>query len=456
MVEGFEIRRLDLARRDFALAVLPKRLYFEGHSSSPTDTPENELFPSGRRPRPIRPETAHETSITEARELAGSSLATDGALLELEDFRTGLSSLSRTRLAGDTVPAGNDRLNALYKQHGFECAPGDAQLLVVPTGRRSERIAGSFATGLARAFAVRGVKVDVRVAREVPETGDGRFAVHVLFDHRREHDARGLRLVRELEADGIRVRRSYADDDLRFSIPEQCASLLQALGGRPHSLLVGGVPDDLWFAGVDMSHRVDERRSILCVTLLDPGGKLVRAWRGEQRLDERIDRSLLGHALDRIVAEVGSEQRDGRIFALRDGRLLDGERHYRQEIGGVAVTWVEVRKRGNPPLWYGADPSVPPADTWARVPDAEAAFYVAEPLPRLGGWGMPIKLTWSGRHDPVGLGIDGIARAVAGLRWAPTLGTKPIRLPAPLYWADGIAGASDTDLRFRGQPVEQL
>ena len=37
------------------------------------------------------------------------------------------------------------------------------------------------------------------------------------------------------------------------------------------------------------------------------------------------------------------------------------------------------------------------------------------------------------------------------LMYSPGLGNKLRGTPAPIYWADGIAGASDADLRFRGQ-----
>ena len=39
---------------------------------------------------------------------------------------------------------------------------------------------------------------------------------------------------------------------------------------------------------------------------------------------------------------------------------------------------------------------------------------------------------------------------------APSLGMKPHRSPAPIYWANGIAGIKETNCQFRGQLGNQL
>ena len=44
-----------------------------------------------------------------------------------------------------------------------------------------------------------------------------------------------------------------------------------------------------------------------------------------------------------------------------------------------------------------------------------------------------------------------LAEILVALTYAPGLGSRRSRFPAPIYWADGIAGANDRDLRFRGQ-----
>ena len=50
----------------------------------------------------------------------------------------------------------------------------------------------------------------------------------------------------------------------------------------------------------------------------------------------------------------------------------------------------------------------------------------------------------------------GIAAIITALVYAPGLGNKERTLPAPIYWADGIAAASDIDLRFRGQQTTHI
>ena len=58
--------------------------------------------------------------------------------------------------------------------------------------------------------------------------------------------------------------------------------------------------------------------------------------------------------------------------------------------------------------------------------------------------------------DGMRLGPELLARILFAQTLMPGLGLRQRRLPAPIYWADGIAGASDDDLRFRGQCVVNL
>ena len=52
------------------------------------------------------------------------------------------------------------------------------------------------------------------------------------------------------------------------------------------------------------------------------------------------------------------------------------------------------------------------------------------------------------------LDIPGAPDALIGLSLAPGLGMHRREKPAPIYWADGIAGAHSGDLRFAGNALE--
>jgi hypothetical protein len=93
------------------------------------------------------------------------------------------------------------------------------------------------------------------------------------------------------------------------------------------------------------------------------------------------------------------------------------------------------------------------------VPDTDngqhIAFMVTNPEVNFG-FAQVLKLHWEERWNRIGLSTDQILGIVCAMSFSPGLGLHRHTLPAPVYWADGIAGASDTDLRFRGQRVTRL
>jgi hypothetical protein len=83
-------------------------------------------------------------------------------------------------------------------------------------------------------------------------------------------------------------------------------------------------------------------------------------------------------------------------------------------------------------------------------------FLVSAP-PRLDDQ-LPnvLKFAWDDGMNGLQLDAASIAELVTASAAAPSLGLHPHHLPAALYWADGIASASDHDLRFRGIPVSRV
>ena len=54
------------------------------------------------------------------------------------------------------------------------------------------------------------------------------------------------------------------------------------------------------------------------------------------------------------------------------------------------------------------------------------------------------------RKNPNKYTIQQIAELLVVTSYQPRLGPHPTLHPSPIYWADGFAGASDTQLQFRG------
>ena len=79
-------------------------------------------------------------------------------------------------------------------------------------------------------------------------------------------------------------------------------------------------------------------------------------------------------------------------------------------------------------------------------------FISTTPPSRENALANIFKVTWHPKRNRLNLESSEIAEILISSSAAPGLGLHPHHLPAAIYWADGIAGASDVDLRFRGIP----
>jgi hypothetical protein len=196
---------------------------------------------------------------------------------------------------------------------------------------------------------------------------------------------------------------------------------------------------------------------MLAVTLVDPYGALAGSWLTLHSQDETVE---VG-ALSSILRSVGLKLRDiasqpDSVLVLRDGRLFEKEHAATYLDLPLPAVLIEYRKSNNPPLLAGASfkPAIPPIA--GQVDETSTVFASNGQALRSNGLATVHRLTWRAAWNPLLLSGGDIARLVRSLSFAPTLGMHPSSLPAPLYWANGIAGASDYDLRFRGSGFVQV
>ena len=230
---------------------------------------------------------------------------------------------------------------------------------------------------------------------------------------------------------------------------------ITAAGGRTFRLRIDGSPQNLWSIGIDLGHKRNHSR--LCVTLLRPDGSLMKAWLGHQALNERATPDLLRAMLKEAHAAALNEDKTSSFLILRDGRWPAGS-NPGSLLGPLRdrSTTIEVRKGGNPLIWCGSPALLPGPHFWGGFDNQSGLLFCSPDARQAGrrkGIGGRLKITWDTNLNQLALNRHQIARLVLGSRFAPTLGAKPPLLPAALYWADGIAGATETDLRFRGQQV---
>ena len=245
-------------------------------------------------------------------------------------------------------------------------------------------------------------------------------------------------------------RRAYANDPLNFSIPDQFPSLIMAAGGTPHRSSSAGRLNGIWTLGVDLSHRVEARESVLAITLVDPAGRLKGAWKISQSLDETVNEQNLISLLEHCRSRLLELSFTGQILVLRDGRLFENERYETySDVLKCEVSVVEIRKRHNPQVVDGENRSI--RAPWAGIVTKTNTMFISTTPPApANALANVLKVTWHPTRNRLNLEPSEIAEILISSSAAPGLGQRPHHLPSAIYWADGIAGASDEDLRFRG------
>lgn len=468
--DGCLISRLWLGPKRWALAVTGKRLYFKGDGFFLDDRQEH-LIVSGNRP----PSPDTEKQLTNQWDLLTILMKGLGSLshkpVSLRSLDCDLA-LAREVWIGKiarTMPPAS--LNDLYREFGFDSVPEDFAISVCPLDGVSSAVAEEFARRIKRTGKQRHADVRARIwnpeeiearINTLKEAGGsvmrGRCVLFVLpsKEHGPSHDA--CALFGALERARVPFRRAYCDDQLKYSIPDQLPSLLIAAGGRPHRSLTQLGNQPVWTVGVDLGHHPERSSSVLALTLVDPEGSLVAVWTKEQTRDETARHSVLSHLLMKCVKRLRSFDNSPHVVVLRDGRLFENEPFsVYKEAFRSNFSLFEYRKRGNPQIInLGIKPSAVPGPMAAMVPGESTMFIVVvspkteQDLPRVA------KVSWRERWNGLGMEPHRLASMLAVSATAPGLGLHPRHLPAAIYWADGVAGASDEDLRFRGVPVKRI
>ena len=365
-----------------------------------------------------------------------------------------------------------DRVSSYLESHGVDAAPRGARIALVSEPGLPEETSATFLEDLIAVLHRRGVDQAIQVrTRSVQEleaglaAGGGRRGIgarcdvdavwFVLRTKTVEPAPKMFELFRRLDALRVPWRRAYADDARDYSVGDQAGSLIQAVGGVTHRIGLRGARTLPWTLGIDLSHHRDVEQSRVCVTLVGPAGRLTGAWCALQARDETARpeslRPLVRMAGERLRESGGTDV----VLVIRDGKHFKGDRPalYREELETGAEV-LELAKNGNPPLFEEpADgcPISPGTAVSGFHPESDWIFLLPGVTQETGGLGSVLKFRRLKGGDSSKFTDRDLAEALVALTYAPVLGSRRSNFPAPIYWADGIAGASDVDLRFRGQ-----
>lgn len=468
-VDGWQFSPMWLGSQESALALLARRIYLKVDGSVDR-RPEREILDSNEKPR--SPFSNRLTSLLGFLEGIPQWCPRHfGPKVELSDCNDEV--LRGVQLIGARCAFSSaTKLRTVHTRCKFLSVPSAFEVVICCDELVDPADATDLEAHATAGFRDRGAAVTIRhfaiedLDRRLTALDEGdkprRFDVPVWFLLRSSSELPSAKLARTLhrmDRHGLPWRRAFATDNRQWSVPDQLGSVLHAAGGHSHSVVLDGNVALPWSIGIDVSHQKDMSRA--AAVLISPSGRLEGAWvhhqpAGREDLSASVLRRLVCAAAESILPT----QRATGFLVIRDGRLFERENadSYRRDLGGP-VTLVELRKHGNPPLLTGQDSKPPdrPCIAWVGVGAEESVgFMVTLSRASHGDFDSVLKVRMVREWDGLALGRDRLARILAAMTMTPGLGLHARKLPAPIYWADGIAGASDTDLRFRGYPVVAL
>ena len=470
-VDGCQIRSIWVGGHRRAIGLLPIRLYLDS-AGTPIQERESVILGNAGRPRA----EVHD-SIQWMRALM-STLSE--SCPELIDRQIRLESVSEELEASASISANGEsfeigtKLRSILGEVGYDKVPKGMSVVIVSEPSVSSATAVNFVDRVkascdqhklaAKVCVVSAEKLrkrldDLRAGSSVRSTSSPVW--FLLRSKSKSPSSEIIHLMEQLDRFDLRWRRAYADDDFQWSIGDQLGSIVQAAGGRNYSIKLasGRLP---WSIGLDISHgRGTRPHSTVCAALVDPTGSLVHAWKRKQSRNEAISAVAVRKLLLAATDYARAESKYAEVLVLRDGRLFDSENagFYRDRLGS-RVSLVEVRKRQNPLFLCEKDNVCPKSASYGAIPSTfegtNVGLLITSPCGNERGFDTPLKIHWRDQWDGLGIGPKDLPAMLVALTAAPGLGLHPRTLPAPIYWADGLAAASDKNLKFRGQEVSWI
>lgn len=468
-VDGWQLASCWLGpRRRAAIGITPRRLYFSADGRVDR-RPERDVVDLKQRPR-IQFEKALEELnrlLDDLRARGSKDRSLEHVSLQLGDVD--LSENTKIHGSACDFPVDTNVFD-VYRQDGFYDVPESFEILLccdagvddIHVDDYCRRARCQFREWGARPT-INKIKLDSIESRlKEISRGDNvkRKDVPTLFmlaDKQTEASSRLRKVMAHFDRLGLPWRRAYAADPREWSVRNQLGSLLQAAGGHPHSLTLSGGECLPWSIGIDLSLR--KKSSRVAAALISDDGRLVHVWTHDQPRAENIEPKVLRRLLAAAFERIPRDEQSSGVLVVRDGRMLESEdvNDYRRDFG-CPVTLVELRKR-NPPLLLGDRRRPPTRSTIAWLPGVSKGtlgFLVTFPRVENKYFDKVMKIWIHEDWDGMKMGTDHLMRILTAQTFTLGLGPQRRHLPASIYWADGIAGATDDDLRFRGQPTTAL
>ncbi|MBE9569122.1 MAG: hypothetical protein IMF11_00715 [Proteobacteria bacterium] len=474
-VDGWIIVRQWLGPKQNGISINPHRFYFESSPEVPSAKPEREIVAEAAPKRPSVAERI-KSCFNLASVLADHIDGFDAKPNRMAHCEREVHKHTALLLGGGSVAPAGESLGTLLMKHGFFEVPEGLGVVIAAQDIKHQAVIG-YRQEVEAALRRCGIQGDVlivsllKVAERLDALDRGskkkKSAKALLIGipgRRGEALPSAIEGVLNRLDDRQLSYRLFSIDNksLEWSAFDQLGSLLQATGGVPYSLQLP------WPAevrspvclGVDIGHPLSSRESWLALSLVDSRGVHLGSWRCLQPRDETARIETLAKGLTWVKDAIsGHGRQNSDVLVFRDGRLHFGEKvaTYAEALGG-RVSFVEIAKNHNPVMFIIGDDPKPVGPGTVCFPESSVTSFIV-PISPTSEKHLPrtLKIHMRAEWDSLGLGIKRVASLTAGLSFSPSLGLRPHGLPAPIYWANGIASIGPRNRQFGGQKyIEEL
>ena len=464
--DGMQLQRVDLGGQHTRVAIGLSicRLYFEKDSKFPVMESQAELFGVGASPEVPR----HLQILSEVMALLKSFNGNDPIITPLADIQYSTISKFVSFRFGDCSSASLDMLsrNSYSKcilarvRDRAAINPVNLHLALLPTFCRDPQKAKSFA-GIVSDVLQKEWNCSITKALisdenqlenwKTKSSGSPRIVLVALDGKKGQRPHESLMdWLGRLSDDGIPFQLFSTQTNPRYARHGTACAILAKTGGLLYQVRAHSVPDlsEHWCIGLDLGFGGEYEGRIAVITLTDGSGALCAYWRALQDKDETLTEEVLRDGLRWIITKAESLAPGRKFLAFRDGSRPKHEKLeiYAELLPHGRSTFIELSKSGNP-LFVDSE-AAPAPGTFGVAPESDRHFLYPAVSPQNDVLTSPVKFFTT--HNDLGYSMQQLTEIITALCHVPTLSFQPCSLPAPIYWADGLAGLSHSNLQFAG------
>ena len=468
--DGIEISRVSMRGigTDTLVGFNFCRIFFKDGESVPTREPISAIFHDAPRPAAL----LHLPLLPELRKLISYINETSPIISHVQDLdyktvspRIGLKFADTST----TLYAQSDQATASYPSNILKYIRKkragnvkDLELALITLFSDNEKESLEYASGVSKILdeewgsmlsKVHISNIDILKNWMKSETAYPKVALVALDGKAGDRPSKeALSWIHTLKAQSIDyvIFNAHSDVPIAYRNHGTATHVISKLGGYHYHTVSESVPDlpEHWCIGLDLGYGALHRAQAAIVTLTDGKGRLIAYWRAIKDIGETLSPDILKEGITWVVNQAEEIAPGKKFLAFRDGVRPRDEplRLYKDLLPHGRSTLIEYAKRGNPMMLDDGKQPLP--GTICTTTGSPDSFLFTVQAPMAGSLTGTVKFFTE--HNELAYTKQQIGEILIALCFAPKLSFQPSRLPAPIYWADGLAGLSGLNLQFGG------